>query len=206
MKKQQIRILCAILALSLLCPCIGAAAMDAEAFDDWEPGAWYVSAMAWCVQEGYFEGTEQNTIEAGRSITRAEFLAVMVRYFRCTEPADISYFSDVSPEDWFYDAVSKDYMADITNGVSETLFAPYRNITREEAFTMFVRALNPDGPAPASLSGYEDAEQISAWARDSVAGIVALGVIEGYEDHTLRPKAEITRAEVAQMLYRASLR
>ena len=206
MKRLHYRIFCALLAFSLLFSCISAAALEARSFSDWNPGAWYAPAMEWCVKEGHFEGTDRNTIEADRPITRAEFLAVMVRYFHKTETADISFLSDVSPGDWFYHVVAVGYAAGITNGISDNRFAPYQNITREQAFTMFVRALHPIGISPASLSEYRDAAQISSWAFEAVSVTVALNVVEGYADHTLRPGKEITRAEVAQMLYRTHQR
>lgn len=180
-----------------------ASAFDRMAFADWNPGAWYSPAMTWCVQEGYFEGTDRNTIEAERPITRAEFLAVMVRFFHCTGAADISFLKDVSSADWFYHSVSAGYAAQITNGISETSFAPHQNITREQAFTMYIRAMQPSGISSVSLSRFRDAVQISSWAYHSVSLIVSLDVIEGYEDFTLRPGKEISRAEVAQMLYRS---
>ena len=203
MKIPRTRTFFFILVFALLISCIPVSALDVMQFSDWNPSTWYAPAMAWCVKNGYFEGTDKNTIEAERAITRAEYLAVMVRYFHCTGTADISFLSDVSPGDWFYKAISTGYAAGITDGISTTLFAPYRNITREQAFTMYIRALHPVGISLDNLTGYRDVMEVSPWAYDAVSKIVTLDIIEGYEDHTLRPKREITRAEVAQMLYRS---
>ena len=202
MKKTKVTIFCAVLAILLCVLCVPVAA-DAAGFADWEPGAWYAPGMAWCVEQGYFTGTNEGRIEAERPITRAEFLAVTVRYFQYSAPGDITFLNDVSPADWFYNAVAIGYGAGISQGVGEASFEPYRKISREQAFTMFIRGLRPAWKTYASLSGYSDADSVSPWARDPVGNIIALGIIEGYEDHTLRPQKEISRAEVAQMLYRA---
>ena len=195
----------ALLIIALMGAAIPVSASDARRFSDWNPSAWYAPAMEWCVQRGYFKGTDRNTIEAERPITRAEFLAVMVRYAHCAGAADVSFFRDISPKDWFYPAVSIGYAAGITNGMDPALFVPNMNISREQAFTMYVRAVHPAGGTVADLNSYRDADAISGWARDAVSKIIALGVVEGYEDRTLRPKREISRAEVAQMLYRSDI-
>ena len=52
----------------------------------------------------------------------------------------------------------------------------------------------------ASLASYADANSISDWAREAMRWAVENGIIEGYEDNTLRARNTATRAEVAQLV------
>jgi len=50
---------------------------------------------------------------------------------------------------------------------------------------------------------FADEDRIGAWAKDSVAVAVLLGIVNGYPDGSFRPDAPITRAEMAVMIARA---
>ena len=59
-----------------------------------------------------------------------------------------------------------------------------------------------DVSARADLSAYTDADQIQSYAAESVAWAVAEGLIQGFEDNTLRPAGNATRAQIATILMR----
>ena len=54
---------------------------------------------------------------------------------------------------------------------------------------------------PVEAQEFADAEDISVWARESVERLVTLGLVSGYEDGTIKPLANITRAEIAKILF-----
>jgi len=47
---------------------------------------------------------------------------------------------------------------------------------------------------------FADDESIAAWAREAVEALVSAGVVGGYEDGTIKPKNNITRAETVKIL------
>ena len=207
--KLTILLLCAALLLALAAPALAEEELEiidtaskAELFSDWDDGAWWAAPMAWCVDRGYFAGTGFGTIEADRYITRAEFMAVIVRYAALTGEGDVSAFDDVAAEDWFYNAVAVGYGNGVTQGLTENSFGPAANITREQTFAMYTRALKMDSSSESVLERFSDQGDISDYARGSVNAIVAGGIVQGYADGTVRPLNPITRAEVAQILYR----
>lgn len=63
-------------------------------------------------------------------------------------------------------------------------------------------AEDPDYVAPVVTPEFTDADAISEWAGKAVAWAAANGVVEGREDGSFDPQADVTRAEVAVMLYR----
>lgn len=107
-------------------------------------------------------------------------------------------FTDVSVYDWWYEAVQFVGENGIMSGVSDTSFAPEAQLSR----AMVVQILyNLEGkPAVSGVSDFSDAG--GHWASDAIAWAERMGLVSGYEDYTFRPDSPVTRAEMAQMLYK----
>ena len=57
--------------------------------------------------------------------------------------------------------------------------------------------------APAGdLSAFPDADSVADWAEDAMAWAVGQGLLRGGSDGKLSPRADVTRAETAQILQR----
>ena len=78
------------------------------------------------------------------------------------------------------------------------IFDALATITREEAFKVFGTILE----APEAEIAFADSADISSWAVAGISKCVSSGLIKGYEDNTLRPRATISRAEMASLLMR----
>ena len=78
-------------------------------------------------------------------------------------------------------------------------FNPDGNLTRAQASAMIGRSQDK-GYALAELS-FTDAAQIPGYATFYIRTMVAQGVISGYADGTFRPQANITRGQMAKILY-----
>lgn len=114
-----------------------------------------------------------------------------------TQPAALP-FNDVSESEWFYEAVKYVYDKGMMNGVSDTAFAPYSNLTRG----MIAQVLyNLEGKPAVSGSAYTDvvADQ---WYNDAVNWAAQKGIVTGYGDGTFGPMDNITREQMAAILYR----
>jgi len=48
----------------------------------------------------------------------------------------------------------------------------------------------------------EDSDKIPVWAREFIGKMCGLGFITGYEDNTIRPNNNVTRAEAVTLLYK----
>ncbi len=79
---------------------------------------------------------------------------------------------------------------------------PDRPVTRQELFTILVRAFSVTGGDESTLASYNDAGSISSWAKAAISAMIAQGYASGYEDKTLRPAQQVTREEFAQLLHR----
>jgi N-acetylmuramoyl-L-alanine amidase len=88
----------------------------------------------------------------------------------------------------------------VVEGSSDTTFEPERNITRAEFAALAVRSL---GLTPAATASTFKDVKADAWYASAVATATYAGIINGYEDNTFRPDAQINREELAAIAIRA---
>ncbi len=85
------------------------------------------------------------------------------------------------------------------------MYAPGKEITRQEMFTLLYNALKVIGQLPTGESGktptnFTDAGQIASWATEAMTLLVETGTVGG-SSGKLNPTGTTTRAEMAQVLY-----
>ena len=174
-------------------------------FPDVTEGDWFYDAVRYAYEHGLMDGVGDNLFAPNSDTTRAQLVTILYRLEGQPAPSGDSGFSDVAAGTWYTDAVAWAAENGIVNGVSETEFAPGKDITREQLATILFRyaeAKGYDVSARVDLSAYPDANQIQSYAAESVAWAVAEGLIQGFEDNTLRPAGNATRAQIATILMR----
>lgn len=107
-------------------------------------------------------------------------------------------FEDVTPGDWFYEAVQYVYGKELMKGTSGTQFSPYASTQRGMIVTILHRL---EGTPAAEASAFADVEA-GQWYADAVGWGSANGVVEGYSTSEFRPLRNITREQMAAILYR----
>ncbi len=83
-----------------------------------------------------------------QEITRAEFVAMMIRGLGLSPEGGASAFRDVDLEDWFHDAVQAAYSYNLVEGFEDAEFRPRDSVTREQAMVIAAKAMklaNPQG-------------------------------------------------------------
>lgn len=153
-------------------------------------------------------GLGNNIFAPERNMTRAEFAAIVVRALGLT-PVDERVFTDVAGNSWYSAYVATAYKYGIVSGTSAVTFTPDATITREEAAVMTARAARLCGldsamaitEIQAELSRFTDAKDCSAWSRASLAFGYRQGILTAI-DFKIKPGSAISRAEIADMLYR----
>jgi len=156
---------------------------------------------------GILNGTGGTLCEPDRTMTRAEFAALVVRALGLV-PSAKTAFSDVPEDSWYAPYVGTASTYGIVTGTSETTFSPLDTITREQAAVMTARAAKLCGMNTGlteaeirdMLAQFPDYLSSSSWARESLAfcyknSILSQGVLE------MKPKEAVTRAEIAGMIY-----
>lgn len=108
-------------------------------------------------------------------------------------------FTDVAKEDWFYEEVSYVFTEGIMTGISDTEFDPQGTLTRGMVVTMLHRAAGK--PAAASKDAFTDVPA-DTWYTEAVAWAAENGIVNGMGDGLFAPEANITREQLAAILYR----
>ena len=108
-------------------------------------------------------------------------------------------FPDVTEGDWFYDAVRYAYENGLMDGVGDNLFAPNSQTTRAQLVTILYRLAGE--PEPGGDSGFADVAA-GTWYTDAVAWAAQNGIVNGVSDTEFAPGDDITREQLAAILYR----
>ena len=198
--KKLFHLTAMLLALVMLLQC---AAFAAEPDRDIEiPTGWAHDALAFCVDHGILNGDLHGNLRPTDPATRAQLAAMLVRMFAAKPEADLSGYTDVDAKAWYYSEMARAVAMGIFEGSGGKL-NPSDPITREQAFTVMARAFGAGAQSLAALDAFPDGYETSAWARSTVAGMLEAGYVHGNANGTLNPKGNITRQELAQVLYNA---
>lgn len=174
------------------------------AFADME-GHWAKDAVNEMASRLIVNGLNADQFAPARSITRAEFAAIIVRALGLGENGSTNAFGDVQAGAWYNGAVAKAVGYNLIQGYEDGTFRPSAAITREEAMVILSRAMVvaglDSGASASALSAFADAGDVSAWAEQAVAATVAKQLVQG-NNGQLKPQSEITRAETATIVQR----
>ena len=106
-------------------------------------------------------------------------------------------FTDVSKNAWFYNAVKYVYENDLFSGTSTTTFNPNVSMTRSMMVTVLYRLA---GYSASGENVFVDVPD-DAWYTNAVSWAAANGIVSGVGNDRFAPAAEITREQMAVMLY-----
>ncbi len=166
-------------------------------------GHWAKESLTYFADQDWLKGYEDGTYKPDRTITRAEFIALVNRICGFTEQTEgvLDKFTDVKKDQWYYKDVAIAVTAGYVEGDSKTTISPNANITREEAFTMLGRVAGLSAQDFDVLDAFKDSGSVSGYAKPYLAALVKNGYVNGYEDKTVRPQQHITRAEAVKTMY-----
>lgn len=108
-------------------------------------------------------------------------------------------FTDVRESDWFYDDVVFAYENGLFSGTSDTTFSPNTSMTRAMLVTVLYRLEGQ--PAVNGRSGFSDV-QYNGYYEDAVTWAADNGIVNGISTSTFSPNANVTREQMAAILYR----
>lgn len=115
-----------------------------------------------------------------------------------SEPTDLP-FTDVTEDDWFYSDVEYACGSGLMQGTSTDEFSPYLDTTRGMIVTILYRMEN--GPTVSGDCPFEDIDTDSYY-KDAVTWAAANGIVKGYSETAYGPDDNITREQMAAILYR----
>ncbi|MDR1328600.1 MAG: S-layer homology domain-containing protein, partial [Oscillospiraceae bacterium] len=113
-------------------------------------------------------------------------------------------FTDINKSDWFYDDAQFVYARGLFRGTTATTFSPTVNMTRAMLVTVLHRLAVGDAALGVPNSNATDFADVppGQWYSDAIAWAANLGIITGIGDNKFAPNTEITRQDLAVLLYR----
>ena len=168
-------------------------------FYDVPNGAYFYEAVKWAVDKGITNGLSDTMFGPYESCTRAQIVTFLWRAAGSPEPKTVSSFTDVPASAYYAKAVAWAVENGITNGMTETTFAPDATCTRGQSVTFLYRALKGTASGSANFTDVKS----DAFYADAINWAVANNVTNGTSNTTFSPNADCTRAEIVTFLYRA---
>ena len=179
-------------------------------FTDVAEDAWYRESVEYVFEKSYMQGMGADRFGPEESMTRAMLVTVLYRLAGEPEVGAefFGLFEDVKEGDYFNRSVAWARENGIVLGVSDTSFAPNRQVTRQDAVTIFHRYyenyLKQDGTSALDLSGWADDHSIAPYALEAMQWAVEheLLTVSGTEDSAmLEPTAALSRAQCARIMH-----
>lgn len=163
-------------------------------FTDVAADAYYAEPVAWAVENEITSGTTDTTFSPNETCTTAQILTFLWRSQGRPEPTISNPFSDISSNDYYYNAA---LWASEKGLVSGSAFNGNTPCTRAATMTyLWNLAGSPSAPAASFTDVPSNAAQAVAYA-------VSNGITFGTSDTTFSPEDTCTRGQIVSFLYRA---
>ncbi|SFM29047.1 S-layer homology domain-containing protein [Paenibacillus sp. 1_12] len=155
------------------------------------------------------QGVTDQVFQPDVAITRAEFIAIMVRALGLKADVGSEMPKDVQASDWYAGVVTTGVSYKLISGYEDGTFHPNQMITRREAAAIVARALTisklNNGLAAEEITRqlefFTDGPMVPAWAKNDLAVAVKNNILQGAEGK-LSPNDNVTRAQSAAILRR----
>ncbi len=174
-------------------------------FSDVQQDVWYANALDYIAARGITTGTGNGSFSPDASLTRGQFIVMLLRAFGLSPAENLTdNFMDAG-NTYYTKYLAAAKQLGIAGGIGNNLFAPDREITRQEMCTLLYHALELLDRLPEEASGkttadFLDKADIASWASDAVTAFVKVGVLNGSDDKLL-PTGILSRAQMAQIFY-----
>ena len=167
-------------------------------------GHWTADFVAALVKKGVISGFPDGTFAPNAPINRAQYAAIIAQSFQLPPRNSSNQFTDVNPSFWAASAIFKAAEMGFISGFPDGTFRAGQNLTKVQAIVSLVNGLKLTGGNPQVLNVYSDRAQIPSYATNAIAvATQALLVVNYPQREQLEPQRDITRGEVATLIYQA---
>lgn len=163
---------------------------------------WSKNAIYFVKNIGLMNGKANKLFSPKDNITRAEVATIISRLIdeknlKLSEKQNTNLI-DIQ-NNWAYSNILKCSKLGIINGYEDKTFKPDNQISRQEFVTMLNR-LNLSLSCISKTPAFKDISK-EMYSYNGIINMAKAGIINGYGDNTFRPNNNITREEVANILY-----
>ena len=165
---------------------------------------WAKDSIEALYELGIVNGKSIGYFEPDASITREEFIKLLVAAFNLTSERNESSFTDVDRSAWYFQYVAAAEENNITNGRGDGTFGIGSLITREEIAALGFRVLTQKGltlPVLSNETSFADEDDIAEFASEAIRVMQRANIINGVGDSMFAPKNNATRAQAAKIIH-----
>lgn len=171
-------------------------------FKDCDKSFWAYSYINELQTKNIISGYSDGNFYPSNKVTREEFVKMIILSVGLYDSASECDFSDVSKSDWYYRYVASAVNANIINGLDNQSFGAGKYISREDMAVITARILKRFNKVTTSAENqFSDRKDISEYAIESVNLLAGMQILNGFEDGSIRPKDNLTRAEAAKIIW-----
>jgi hypothetical protein len=160
---------------------------------------------------GVFSGNHRNEFRPHQPVTRQEMALILHKFFDLEPSVNLESmrqqtdFRDWNQTDeWARASLMLAASRRIITGYPDGTIRPLEAATREQGMVMIVKALEDRQRqySGSCISYFDDGESINQWAHSAMDALLGMGIFEDVGDTSLNPQQELTRVELAVVLYR----
>ncbi len=167
-------------------------------------GHWAEAFIQGLVSRSLISGFPDGTFKPEAPLTRAQYAAIVAKAYDLPLKQAATNFSDVPENFWARDFIIKSNRMGFIAGFPDGTFRPGQNLTRVQALVSLVNGLGLTGGTPSAVGAYSDRAEIPSYATDLVATATQKRLVVNHPNVAqLRPVMDITRAEVAALVYQS---
>lgn len=181
---------------------------DKMPFSDVSEKDWFYEPVNYVYDNELFTGVSDDTFAPRGALTRAMIVTVL---WRAEGKPVVNYamqFDDIDESGYYAEALRWAASEGIINGITDKMFMPNRNVTRQQMASIVYRYAKAKGVAPqgawAIQLGYVDIDAIGDWAVEAIMFCKLNNIMQGDDLNMFRPAEPVTRAEAAAVVQRTA--
>lgn len=177
---------------------------EQNGFSDIPETHWAKDAVNFLADKDIVSGNGDGTFSPSRSVTREEFVKMLVMAYDLYDENAECEFDDVADDAWYYKYVASAVKAGIVAGVDYNKFGSGNVITRQDMAVMSYRVITKYGNISVNrdYNEFADEQNISGYAYESVKALYCGEILNGDEKEMFNPLGSTTRAEAATVIYK----
>ena len=180
-----------------------AVVFEDKTFKDLDGVHWARKAINSLASKGIISGVGNDEFRPEANIKRADLLKMMITSLGLSSEAKDN-FSDVDSGKYYADTVAVGKALGIVAGYNGQ-FHPEETISRQDFMVIAYKAIQSANIKLTvvhtnGLNRFNDADVVSNYARKAIEFLANRGIVNG-SNANVNPKAKITRAEAAQLIY-----
>ncbi|MGA1603370.1 MAG: S-layer homology domain-containing protein [Prochlorothrix sp.] len=167
-------------------------------------GHWSALFVTPLSDRGLVSGFPDGSFRPDRTLTRAEYAALLAKVFDRPLMRSAPSYRDLSASFWAREAILQASRMGFLSGFPDGSFRPQQFLTRIQTLVSLVSGLGLTGGHSGLLDLYADRVQIPSYATAAVTAATQHQLVVNYPDpHHLDPLRPATRGETVALVYQA---